>query len=88
MQGNTSVIHVHSTQKVLAVEICGKLPGLKLMREGAASGTGSRPPVMCACSACAGDYEDPDRSPWATDGGEIEDVGVPRAEGEEFPAES
>jgi hypothetical protein len=43
---------------------------------------------MSACSACAGDYEDPDRSPWVTDGGEAEDVGAARAEEEEFPAES
>jgi hypothetical protein len=43
---------------------------------------------MSACSACAGDYEDPDRSPWVIDGGEAEDVGAARAEEEEFPAES
>ncbi|HEV2195070.1 MAG TPA: hypothetical protein VGR55_05790 [Candidatus Acidoferrum sp.] len=42
---------------------------------------------MSACSACSGDYEDPDRSPWVTDGGEVEDVNAARAE-EEFPAES
>ena len=41
-----------------------------------------------ACSACAGDYEDPDRTAWAPDGEEEEErndalVAAP----EEFPAE-
>ena len=43
---------------------------------------------MRACSACAGDYEDPDRTAWVTGGGEGEDAGEAKAEGEEFPAES
>jgi len=43
---------------------------------------------MSACSACAGDYEDPDHTAWVTDGGEAEDVSAARAEGEEIPAES
>jgi len=43
---------------------------------------------MRACSACAGDYEDPDRTAWIRDGGEVEDVGAPEVEEEEFPAES
>jgi len=43
---------------------------------------------MRACSACAGDYEDPDRMAWIGDGGEVEDVGAPEVEEEEFPAES
>ena len=41
-----------------------------------------------ACSACAGDYEDPDRTAWAPDetGGEEreEELGIP---GEQFPVE-
>ncbi len=41
-----------------------------------------------ACSACAGDYEDPERTAWAPDedGGEDreEELGIP---GEQFPAE-
>jgi hypothetical protein len=40
-----------------------------------------------ACSACAGDYEDPDRTAWTAneaDGDEREDA--PEATGEEFPA--
>lgn len=43
---------------------------------------------MRACSACAGDYEDPDRTVWVTGVGEVEDVEATRAEREEFPAES
>ncbi len=43
---------------------------------------------LCACSACAGDYEDPDRTAWTPDeaGGEgrEEELGIP---GEQFPAE-
>lgn len=41
---------------------------------------------MSACSACAGDYEDPDRTAWMA--AEEEDEGASRAEREEFPAES
>ena len=44
--------------------------------------------MLAACSACAGDYEDPERTAWVTDGGEVEDVGATRTEKEEFPAES
>jgi len=42
---------------------------------------------LCACSACAGDYEDPDRTAWTPDdGGEDreEELGIP---GGQFPAE-
>jgi hypothetical protein len=45
-------------------------------------------PEMRACSACAGDYEDPDRTAWTPDDpddGEREEE--PRAAREEFPAE-
>ena len=43
---------------------------------------------MRACSACAGDYEDPDRTAWAPDDGEDEERDVaPRATTEELPAE-
>ena len=44
--------------------------------------------MLAACSACGGDYEDPDRTAWMIDGGEAEDVGAPEAEGEELPAEN
>jgi hypothetical protein len=45
---------------------------------------------MRACSACAGDYEDPDRTVWTTDEQEQEEdepVSAPRESTEEFPAE-
>ncbi len=43
--------------------------------------------VMGACSACAGDYEDPDRTAWAADDAEDEERdGTTRATTEEFPA--
>ncbi len=44
---------------------------------------------MRACSACAGDYEDPDRTAWTTpDDAEDENRdGAPRTNTEEFPAE-
>jgi hypothetical protein len=43
---------------------------------------------MRACSACAGDYEDPDRTAWTPDDEEDEEHGGP-ASGvtKEFPAE-
>jgi hypothetical protein len=43
--------------------------------------------ALHACSACAGDYEDPDRTAWTAnvaDGDEREDA--PEATEEEFPA--
>ena len=44
--------------------------------------------VLGACSACAGDYEDPDRTVWTPDDGEDgERESAPRASTEEFPAE-
>jgi hypothetical protein len=43
---------------------------------------------MRACSACAGDYEDPDRTVWTPDDTEEEERdGASRAAKEEFPAE-
>jgi len=43
---------------------------------------------MRACSACAGDYEDPDRTAWSPDDAEDPEFdGAPRATAEEFPAE-
>jgi hypothetical protein len=43
---------------------------------------------MRACSACAGDYEDPDRTAWTLDDREDEErEGARRARTEEFPAE-
>jgi hypothetical protein len=43
---------------------------------------------MRACSACAGDYEDPERTAWTLDDDEDEERdGAPRVTTEEFPAE-
>jgi len=48
--------------------------------------------AMCACSACAGDYEDPDRTAWPVDESDEDegDGGVDDAMetlGKEFPAD-
>ena len=41
-----------------------------------------------ACSACAGDYEDPDRTAWAQDDAEVEDRDDPTSAAiEELPAD-
>ena len=43
---------------------------------------------MRACSACAGNYEDPDRTAWTPDEGEEQERdGAPYTAAEEFPAE-
>ena len=43
---------------------------------------------MSACSACAGDYEDPDRTAWEADSGDdAEGSGLRDTDREEFPAE-
>jgi len=43
---------------------------------------------MRACSACAGDYEDPDRTAWTpNDVDDEERDPAPRTNTEEFPAE-
>jgi hypothetical protein len=43
---------------------------------------------MRACSACAGNYEDPDRTVWTPDDAEDDERdGAPRAPTEEFPAD-
>ena len=43
---------------------------------------------MRACSACAGDYEDPERTAWTPDDAdEDESHGTERGDTEEFPAE-
>jgi hypothetical protein len=50
------------------------------------SGSGAK--ELRACSACAGDYEDPDRTAWRPD--DPDDEGrddAPGATTEEFPAE-
>jgi len=43
---------------------------------------------MRGCSACAGDYEDPDRTAWTPDDAEVEERDSARRDSaEEFPAE-
>jgi hypothetical protein len=77
----------------MAVEICGKLrrtvSTMRAAAETCSQAFGERkvraPAVMQACSACAGDYEDPDRTARPPDDGEDERA-LDAAE-EEFPAE-
>jgi hypothetical protein len=43
---------------------------------------------MSACSACAGDYEDPDRTAWTTEESDgAGDESAQEATADEFPAE-
>lgn len=99
MQSNTSVTHVNSTEAILTVEICGKLFCPNLVRRNAAAGALRGAQALrgtqgvTACSACAGDYEDPDRTAWANDEREndereTENEDGTQAGGEEFLAES
>lgn len=68
------------------MEICGKLLGSSLLRRNSASAA-PQELQLSACSACAGDYEDPDRTAWVTDGGAGEDADATQAGGKEFLAE-
>ncbi len=81
------------------MEICGK-PGPLDLRPGAesvpevyaafhlAEKGGAGVAGMRACSACAGDYEDPDRTAWTPDDAVDEErEEAPAAGGEEIPAE-
>jgi len=44
---------------------------------------------MRACSACAGDYEDPDRTAWTADETDAEECAEPRGKTtDSFPAEN
>jgi len=55
----------------------------------AKAGLYRRTAALQACSACAGDYEDPDRSvPWASGEGTDDRDDAPDADAEEFPAEA
>ncbi len=74
------------------MEICGNL-GRTLAGFGTPGGAGqslasterrARPAELCACSACAGDYEDPDRTTWSDDAIEDEED-EQRAPADEFP---
>jgi hypothetical protein len=72
--------------KALAVDKCGKARweatghgGPRKLSGGARSAKGGSGPIIAvrACSACAGDYEDPDHTAWTADvidGDEPEDA--------------
>jgi len=90
------VIHVKNNEGVYAVDNCAKLQSQTgLAADSARAGRKIRGPEqggatagLRACSACAGDYEDPDRaarSPEESGGEEREDEADQL--GEEFPAE-
>jgi hypothetical protein len=93
---------VNSTHWALSVEKCGNNFGCKSKQKDVAepaaawaggARAGSRPLALRACSACAGDYEDPDRTAWAPDDAEVDaDDAQERdaardAATEKFPAE-
>jgi hypothetical protein len=80
------------------VEICGKVDRIDLKPASGWTEAGSRilrsenhcaiAATMGACSACAGDYENPDRTARPPDDGDdSEDAHVPDATEEEFPAD-
>ena len=70
------------------MEICGKLFSPSLMPGDAASGTLRQPRLMSACSACAGDYEDPDRTAWEAEVNDhAEEASVLESNSKGFPVE-
>jgi len=90
------VIHVKNNDGVYAVDNCAKLQSQTGLAAGHAEGDrairrpqqGGATAGLRACSACAGDYEDPDRTaraPHESGGEEREDEADQL--GEEFPAE-
>jgi hypothetical protein len=73
---NVLVTHVNSTPELRAVEMCGNSARCETgARKGAGAWRGvpgeSRSAIQArelrGCSACAGDYEDPDRTAWPAD---------------------
>jgi hypothetical protein len=44
-----------------------------LLQDGVGGDLGASPRPLLACSACAGDYEDPDRTAWTPDPEDDED---------------
>jgi hypothetical protein len=94
MEHNSLVIQVNGTQRVLTVENCGKLrlPHTPLGRPNGAFreagvGRSRRAAALRACSACAGDYEDPDRTAWTPDEDSEQEGRLPEEVAEEFPVE-
>ena len=95
---NRQLINVDSTAMLLTVDTCGNLPratpsflkgpGRRPRTGEIESGADVVAAVMLACSACAGDYEDPDRTAWTPgEGDDADDVDAPEMPEEEFPAE-
>jgi hypothetical protein len=94
MKSNRTLVNVYSTESVITVENCAKrfrsdLGQQKVYRGISADGSVCTPVAVRACSACAGDYEDPDRTAW-TPGESEDDEGqrTPGTSAEEFPAET
>ena len=97
MKSNRALVNVYSTESATSVENCGKLRQPDLRLWGAAQvysqvfgeGRVCTPRAARACSACAGDYEDPDRTAW-TPGESDDDEGksAPGPSAEGFPAET
>jgi hypothetical protein len=94
---NRVIINVYSTQSALSVENCAKLFCTDLLpldcqrtHNEPAGATVLNPslPVTRACSACAGNYEDPDRTAWTPEeNDERQDESAPEGDSEKFPAE-
>ncbi len=93
---NIALTAVNITTVPVTVERCGKVwhsagrtadhrrEESEVYTKNKARGTN----VMRACSACAGDYEDPDRTAWTPDDAEdVERDDAPSTSTEEFPAE-
>ena len=93
---NIALTAVNITTVPVTVERCGKVwhsagrtadhrrEQSEVYTKNKARGTN----VMRACSACAGDYEDPDRTAWTPDDAEdVERDDAPSTSTEEFPAE-
>lgn len=72
------------------MENCGKLfwPGtVRGYREPSCETARGAIAAVRACSACAGDYEDPDRTAWAPEDGAEEKEGNAPENPDEFSAE-
>lgn len=96
MQDNNAVSNVYSTHLVPVVEICGKLSRADEARRSGPEAGSERPAASLpgnwqevrACSACAGDYEDPDRTVWSPEeSSEAGEESPPEPDEKEFPAE-
>jgi len=97
MKSNRPLVNVYSTESLISVKNCAKPWRSDLQPwsgQGVSCGMSGDGRVCTqgavrACSACAGDYEDPDRTAW-TQGESDDDEGTsgPRPAADEFPAET